>query len=270
MLIIALIGVLVPLTANGGVEFHRSTGPSAIRALLPPEQPILSACATGACLADAGTLQLQAKSLAATDPTAAATTDVTASPEPLPDPTAEPMPTMEVRAGDTLVALAAWFGVTPWDIAVANGRPVDDYLQIGEVLAIPVAFDVFVIPPDASVAALDETADLAAEPVTPAPQPTPVPPTPAPYIPPSSDAVIAAICSLPWDCATMIRIASCESGLNPRAYNPAGYYGLFQISEGIAGWDDPLINATYAYEHKYLPALAYGDGLSPWPVCRYY
>jgi hypothetical protein len=52
--------------------------------------------------------------------------------------------------------------------------------------------------------------------------------------------------------------------------NPAGYYGLFQISEQIAGWDDALTNATYAYESKYLPALARGDGLTPWPVCRSY
>ena len=28
----------------------------------------------------------------------------------------------------------------------------------------------------------------------------------------------------------MLKIARCESGLNPRAYNPAGpYYGLFQF-----------------------------------------
>lgn len=30
----------------------------------------------------------------------------------------------------------------------------------------------------------------------------------------------------------LLSIASCESGLNPRAYNPAGYYGLFQFAPG--------------------------------------
>jgi hypothetical protein len=82
--------------------------------------------------------------------------------------------------------------------------------------------------------------------------------------------VIAAICSLPWPCEQMVRIARCESGLNPRAMNPAGYYGLFQIDTAIAGWDDPATNASYAYYNKYLPAQRNGgDGLSPWPHCRY-
>ena len=65
--------------------------------------------------------------------------------------------------------------------------------------------------------------------------------------------------------------ATIVASLNPRAVNPAGYYGLFQIAGEFPGWDDALTNATFAYEHKYLPALARGgDGLSPWPVCRYY
>jgi hypothetical protein len=176
---------------------------------------------------------------------------------------------MEVRPGDTLVALAQWFGISPFEIAATNGFAVDDYLQIGAVLAIPVSRADFAVPPEpeAAVAAVEEIAPTPA----PAPQPTPPPVTPAPYIPPSSEQVIAAICALPWPCEKMVRIASCESGLNPRAVNPAGYYGLFQISNFIDGWDDPVINATFAYEHKYLPSLSRGgDGLSPWPVCRYY
>jgi LysM repeat protein len=176
---------------------------------------------------------------------------------------------MEVRAGDTLVALANWFDVSPFDIAATNGFAVDDYLQIGWVLAIPVSADIFTLPPDPAAvvaAAVEEEPEPAA-----VPQPTPVPPTAPPYIPPSSDDVIAAICALPWPCETMVRIASCESGLNPRALNPAGYYGLFQISNFIDGWDDPVINANFAYQYKYLPALNRGgDGLSPWPVCKYY
>ena len=179
---------------------------------------------------------------------------------------------MEVRAGDTLVDLAAWFGVSPFDIAAANGVSVDDYLQIGQVLAIPVPASQFSLPPrpwprpSATPAANTQPEPIVAAP----PQPTPVPPTAAPYIPPSSDDVIAAICSLPWPCEQMVRIASCESGLNPRAVNPAGYYGLFQLSEQIDGWDDALTNATAAYTIKYLPSLAHGDGLTPWPVCRSY
>ena len=58
---------------------------------------------------------------------------------------------------------------------------------------------------------------------------------PAPAGPPPSAGTIQAIIyaaatkygvSYPW----MLKIARCESGLNPRAYNPAGpYIGLFQF-----------------------------------------
>jgi hypothetical protein len=80
------------------------------------------------------------------------------------------------------------------------------------------------------------------------PTPTPVPPTPAPTArptarptanipsaPPPAAGTIQAIIqqaaatygvSYPW----MLKIAQCESGLNPHAYNPAGpYYGLYQF-----------------------------------------
>ena len=83
-------------------------------------------------------------------------------------------------------------------------------------------------------------------PVPPTPAPTPVPtppPTPRPVAaaaaipsgPPPAPGSIEAIIqqaadangvSYPW----MLKIARCESGLNPHAYNPAGpYYGLYQF-----------------------------------------
>lgn len=80
---------------------------------------------------------------------------------------------------------------------------------------------------------------------TPSPTPAPTPPptaaptprhTPAiPAAPPPAPGTIEAIIqaaanqwgvSYPW----MLKIARCESGLNPRAYNPSGpYYGLYQF-----------------------------------------
>lgn len=85
---------------------------------------------------------------------------------------------------------------------------------------------------------------LPAETPTPEPTPTPAPPTPAPTPrptavipsgPPPAPGTIQAIIeqaattwgvSYPW----MLKIAQCESGLNPHAYNPAGpYYGLYQF-----------------------------------------
>ena len=86
-----------------------------------------------------------------------------------------------------------------------------------------------------------------------APTPTPAPPTPEPTPPPTAAPKIArpvaaappapppppgSIEAIIRDAAArhgvsgdwMVKIARCESGLNPRAYNPAGpYYGLFQF-----------------------------------------
>ena len=65
----------------------------------------------------------------------------------------------------------------------------------------------------------------------------------------------------------MLSIAECESGLDPSAVNPAGYYGLFQFDQTT--W------AAYGYGSIYDPAaqarttarlLAAGQS-SRWPVC---
>ena len=186
---------------------------------------------------------------------------------------------MSVREGDTLSLLAEWFGVSAYDIAVVNGISVDDYIHVGQVLAIPVPSAEFSLPPENVVAVIEEPepvvepAAVAVAVPTPAPRPARAPdppaPAPAPAPPPPQGDVAAAICSLPWPCETMVRIARCESGLNPRAVNPAGYYGLFQIDHQFAGWDDPLTHSQYTYQNKYLPAQARGDALSPWPHCRH-
>jgi LysM repeat protein len=181
---------------------------------------------------------------------------------------------MELRSGDTLFGLAAWFGVSAGDIAAFNGIDIDALIGVGDTLWIPVSFSEFVLPPEpvsyvsADIAEADAQTEAreAAAALAPVPAPTPAPTLP-PYVGSSED-VIAAICSLPWPCDQMVRIAYCESGLNPNSFNPAGYYGLFQINYLFDGWNDPWVNAREAYEHKYLPALAHGDPLTPWPLCR--
>lgn len=276
MLCLSAIAVLIPVLFGSGGSGNSSPDPQIISAW--SQAPVTKtqdlACvndaASAACLYGQGLLNATtppatiAAATAAPDPTP----DAVAA-EAAPEPTAEPWPTMELRPGDTLFALADWFGVSAWDIAVANGASIDDIFFIGEVIAIPVPSYEFVLPPEPTQAALARAIEVEETPVyvPPPPAPTPVPY----YYSGSTDDVIAAICSLPWPCDTMVRIASCESGLNPNSVNPAGYYGLFQINFSFDGWNDPWRNAQVAYETKYLPALlAGGDGLSPWPVCRYY
>jgi len=65
-----------------------------------------------------------------------------------PIPWSEQWPSMEVRAGDTLFGLAAWFGVSGWDIAAFNGIDIDGLLVVGDTLWIPVPFSEFVFPPE--------------------------------------------------------------------------------------------------------------------------
>lgn len=65
-------------------------------------------------------------------------------------------------------------------------------------------------------------------------------------------------------------LAGCESGGNPGAVNPAGYYGLYQFNvatwRGVGG--SGLPNQASAGEQTYRAKLLYASrGRSPWPVC---
>ena len=82
-----------------------------------------------------------------------------------------------------------------------------------------------------------------------------------------SEIIYAAAAEFGIDGAYLLSVASCESGLNPSATNPAGYYGLFQFDEST--W------AAYGYGSIYDPAaqartaarlLAAGQA-SRWPNC---
>ncbi|QSF59592.1 transglycosylase family protein [Nocardioides sp. zg-1228] len=65
-------------------------------------------------------------------------------------------------------------------------------------------------------------------------------------------------------------LASCESGGNPRAVNPAGYYGLYQFDLGtwrsVGG--SGLPTSASPGEQTYRAKLLYKQrGRSPWPTC---
>lgn len=68
-------------------------------------------------------------------------------------------------------------------------------------------------------------------------------------------------------------LARCESGGNPRAVNPAGYYGLYQFS--VPTWGSVggsgLPSGASASEQTYRAKLLFNrQGRSPWPNCGRY
>ena len=69
------------------------------------------------------------------------------------------------------------------------------------------------------------------------------------------------------------KVAQCESSGNPRAVNPAGYYGLFQFDlqtwRSVGGSGNP-INASAAEQLSRAKKLYAQRGASPWPVCGRY
>jgi soluble lytic murein transglycosylase-like protein len=106
---------------------------------------------------------------------------------------------------------------------------------------------------------------------TPAPSPRPKP-SPAQDQSPEyggtvTDIVYTAAAEFGLDGDYLLSVASCESGLDPGAVNPAGYYGLFQFDEqtwGAYGYGsiyDPVAQARTAAE-----LLAAGHQ-SRWPNC---
>jgi hypothetical protein len=114
----------------------------------------------------------------------------------------------------------------------------------------------------------------------PEPTPTPTPePAPAPSVevetvvaPPAPAGSVTAIIYAAAEeyglsGSYLLSVAACESGLNPSAVNPAGYYGLFQFSsstwasQGYGSIYDPVAQARTAAR-----MLAAG-GAGAWPNC---
>lgn len=78
------------------------------------------------------------------------------------------------------------------------------------------------------------------------------------------------VCSYSWDCEKAMRVAACESNLDPLAYS-AGQYGLYQIHYAShaaqVGPDpsalyDPATNVRIAFD-----VYQAAGGWSPWPYC---
>jgi len=114
----------------------------------------------------------------------------------------------------------------------------------------------------------------APEPPTPAPEPTPAP-APAPAPASGIEGIIhAAAAEFGVDGALMVRIARCESNLNPSVVNSSsGALGLFQhmpqywggraanLGYGYDAWSDPVANARVS------AVLMRDGGPSHWVAC---
>lgn len=72
------------------------------------------------------------------------------------------------------------------------------------------------------------------------------------------DRVLAAIRSHPWPADRMIRIASCESGLDPYARN-GSHVGIFQISGATPGLIESHVDLAFSIWQR--------RGFEPWE-CR--
>lgn len=109
----------------------------------------------------------------------------------------------------------------------------------------------------------------------PDPEPKPVPEETAatdPETPPApagsvEEIIHAAAAEYGIDPGYMVSIAACESGLNPSAYSPAGYYGLFQYDQST--WSANGYGSIYdpvAQSRTTARLLAAGQS-SRWPNC---
>ena len=105
-------------------------------------------------------------------------------------------------------------------------------------------------------------------------RPTPTPsPTEEPvevYVPPAgslSAIIYAAAAEFGLDGSYLLSVASCESGLNTQAYNPAGYHGLFQFDQST--WSSYGYGSIYdatAQARTAARLIAAGQA-SRWPNC---
>jgi len=133
-------------------------------------------------------------------------------------------------------------------------------------------------PKGVAVVAVPTTTTTTAPPPTTEPEPERAPAAdPAPVsVPAPSPPTTAAPAPAPQPprgtvSANLDAIARCESGGNPDAYNPAGYYGAFQFAlatwRGLGFTGDPR-DYTYA-EQKYAAVhlVARTGGYSSWPHC---
>ena len=111
-------------------------------------------------------------------------------------------------------------------------------------------------PPKPKPEPVEETTVVAA--------PAPAPPAPAGSI---TEIIYKAADEFGVDRGWLLSIADCESGLNPRAVNPAGYYGLFQYDQST--WASNGYGSIYdpVAQSRTTARLIAGGQASKWANC---
>ena len=180
------------------------------------------------------------------------------------------LPSQELTADLGATEVRTEAPVPPSTIALGR-EAVPDPQQVidpkGVAVVAPPTTTTTTTPPTTAVA----EPEVAPEPVSvPSPSPaTTTPPAPArPRVPaPAPTPAPAPAGSVS---ANLDAIARCESGGNPDAYNPAGYYGAFQFAlatwHGLGMSGDPR-DYTYAQQKYVALALYNRSGYAPWPHC---
>ena len=104
----------------------------------------------------------------------------------------------------------------------------------------------------------------------PTPSPSPTAEPVAVYVPPAgslAEIIYRAAAEFGLDGSYLLSVASCESGLNTQAHNPAGYYGLFQFDQSTwASYGYGSIYDATAQARTAARLIAAGQA-SRWPNC---
>lgn len=186
--------------------------------------------------------------------------------------------TAEVTTTETVPSFVPTFTTEDFSTtSVPEGEGTNDFeLDLDEVEASTSTTE------EAAPSTTEAQTRMAAAPAEPAPPTTEAPrqtTTTAPPPPQSSsrsedpESVIREIFGGHGDDA--VTIARCESGMNPRAHNPAGYHGLFQIGDHHAARFEQVTGTDWEsgrYESRpntvYAKYLFDGSGWSQWG-CRH-
>ena len=163
-----------------------------------------------------------------------------------------------VKAGDTLSEIAEANGANWHHLAEINNLADPDLILIGQTLKLDGGTVATVRRSERKVKA-KKTETRVRKPITPRKRASRTE---------SNRTTGSVSMSAAWR-----KVAQCESGGNPRAVNPAGYYGLFQFDKqtwrSVGGSGNPA-NASAAEQLMRAKRLYAQRGAQPWPVCGRY